>query len=984
MPPLLPALALLLSTSLASAAAPYADWTHSGSVFILTTPEGANLPAAASAENFPLLVRLQADTFNFSQAQPQGQDLRFASDDGTPLPYQIENWDPAHGRASVWVRVPRIQGNASQPLHLFWGHPSAPSESSGPAVFNAANGYCRVWHLGEDLSDDVTHHPLKNQATTLVPGHIGAARHLAGQQGLDGGQDIPDFPTDSAPHTTQAWFRAEKSNGTILAWGNEQSQGKVVMQFRSPSHVNMDCYFSDANIKGSSPVPLGEWVHVVHCYEKGNTKLYLNGVLDGTNTGRGAPLKLHRPAKLWLGGWYANYDFVGDIDEVRLSNVSRSPHWVRLEYENQKALQTLVGPVVPPGDSFALAPSQATLREAEPTTFTASAGGAQKLTWILQRGDRESVVAVDQLSFTLQPGRVVGNQALTLKLRALYPSGVKTTAAALVVQDTISEPDFTLAAPATWDGRTPLEIAPVVRPPAPSNTPKLPLHWNWKLSGPAVDHLPAPEKLTLRRALGSGPLTITLSLDNGGAPTVHSTTIQIAPPTPEPWITRQPDAAAQPQDNQFYAREADGFGTLFCRGTLTTPAPSTFLRLFADNQLLTEESQPTGPNNTYAYALKLKPGLINYRIEFGTAKQVLHAAQNLVCGDAFLIIGQSNAVSTDWGQDPAPPLNPWVRTFGSTSGGPEESRLATWAPATARAPGGKAEIGYWGMELGRRLVESQSRPICLINGAVGGTRIDQHQRSTSDPTDPTTIYGRLLWRVRQAGLTHGIRSILWHQGENDQGADGPTGGFGYETYRAYFHQLAASWKQDYPNVQHFHLFQIWPKSCSMGFDGSDNRLREVQRTLPQDFSNLSILSTLGINPPGGCHYPAAGYAEFARLLTPLMERHHYGKTFPTSITPPNLLKAAFTSPARDAIALTFDQPVAWSPQLATQFYLDGKENLVAHGTTAGNTLTLHLAEPSAAAHLTYLDSKAWSQDTLLLGTNGLAALTFCEVPLAAP
>ncbi len=979
MRPLFPSLALLLSTALAPAA-PYADWTHSGSVFILTTPEGADLPADAAVENFPLLVRLQADTFDFSQAQPQGQDLRFASPDGTPLPYQIENWDPARGQAAVWVRLPRIQGNATQELRLFWGRPAAASESSGPAVFNESNGYCAVWHLGEDLSSSSSQPPLKNQNATSVPGRIGSATHCAGQQGLDGGPDIAHFPTGSAPHTTQAWFRAEKSNGTILAWGNERAQGKVVMQFRSPPHVTMDCYFSDANVKGNTPVPLGEWVHVVHCYEKGNTKLYLNGVLEASNSGRGAPLNLQNPAKLWIGGWYGNYDFVGDIDEVRLSQVSRSPHWVQLEYANQKTHQSLVGPVVPPGHSFALSPTPATLREGEPATFTASVGGAQKLTWILQRGDRESVVAVDQLSFTLQPGRVLGDQALTLKLRALYPNGVKTASASLVVQDTIPEPTFALQTPASWDGRSPLEIVPNISSPSPD----LPLHWNWKLSGPAVDHAAEPGKLTLRRALGSGPLTITLSLDNGGAPTVHSALIQVSPPVPEPWIARQPDAAAQPQDNQFYACDADGFGTLFCRGTLATPAPSTFLRLFADDHLLSENTQPTGSNHTYAYALKLKPGLIKYRIEFGVADQILHAAQNLVCGDAFLIIGQSNAVSTDWGQDPAPALNPWVRTFGSTSGGPEESRLATWAVAAARAPGGKAEIGYWGMELGRRLVESQSRPICLINGAVGGTRIDQHQRSAANPTDPATIYGRLLWRVRQAGLTHGIRGVLWHQGENDQGADGPTGGFGYETYRAYFHQLAASWKQDYPNIQHFHLFQIWPKSCSMGFDGSDNRLREVQRTLPQDFSNLSILSTLGITPPGGCHYPAAGYAEFARLLTPLMERHHYGKTFPTSITPPNLLKAAFTSPARDAIALTFDQPVAWSPPLATQFYLDGKENLVAHGLPEGNTLTLHLAEPSAATNITYLDSKDWSQAKLLLGANGLAALTFCEVTLAAP
>ena len=47
--------------------------------------------------------------------------------------------------------------------------------------------------------------------------------------------------------------------------------------------------------------------------------------------------------------------------------------------------------------------------------------------------------------------------------------------------------------------------------------------------------------------------------------------------------------------------------------------------------------------------------------------------------------------------------------------------------------------------------------------------------------------------------------------------------------------------------------------------------------LPQLYSNTSIMSTLGIRPAGPCHFPLAGWAEFARLIQPLIERHHYGK-----------------------------------------------------------------------------------------------------------
>ena len=240
----------------------------------------------------------------------------------------------------------------------------------------------------------------------------------------------------------------------------------------------------------------------------------------------------------------------------------------------------------------------------------------------------------------------------------------------------------------------------------------------------------------------------------------------------------------------------------------------------------------------------------------------------------------------------------------------------------------------------------------------------------------------MLWRVQQARLTHGIRGILWHQGENDQGADGPTGGFGWETYRQYFIDMSAGWKHDYPNVQHYYMFQIWPKACAMGVDGSDNRLREVQRQLPTAFSRMSIMSTVGFDPPGGCHYPAAGYAEFARLICPLIQRDHYGKSFATSITPPDLRQAYYASDKRDQVVLEFDQPVTWDDALASQFYLDGEPGRVASGTVSGNTVTIQLTAASTATGITYLDSKSWDPKNVLRGENGIAALTFYDVPIA--
>jgi Concanavalin A-like lectin/glucanases superfamily/Domain of unknown function (DUF2341)/Carbohydrate esterase, sialic acid-specific acetylesterase len=1009
---------LLLIPSIGLHAVDYSDWKHSGSMWLLTGPEGADLPTDASVEQFPLLVRLHRDFFDFSQAQSNGEDLRFSSNSGDRLAFQIEEWDAAKGVASIWVRVPKIIGDSRQEIKLHWGNSSVASESDGKKVFNESNGYLSVWHMNNPLRDDTGTLISLDTGTTVTAGVIGAARNFADRKGIFCGDKISNYPTGASSHSTELWVRPVLPNATLIAWGNEEAQGKVVMQFRSPPHIRMDCYFSGGNVASDSRVPLSAWTHVVHTYREGESKIYVNGVLDGKNFKQGGPLKINSPARLFLGGWYNNYDFVGDLDEVRVSNVVRSAEWVKLQYENQKPNQSLVGSLVQPGSEFSVSQSQLTLGENQSATIRAKAGGALKLFWILKRDGRESIVATDRYSYSFDSGRVplgvdsppvitangqserqrIGNAdkleayPTTLTVKAIYANEVKTKEIAITINDDIPEPSFTLSAPAIWDGREAIEVVPKI-----SNLTAMrakvagDVNIAWTVDNIAVIKRIESGKLILKRAQGSGKLRVTAAMDNGGAKVVQSVTIAVQEPlsSKEVWVPRPLDENERPEDNQFIAREGQGrdgmlFGSLVYAGQLDDAADLVFVRVFAGDDLYATETAKLAADRKYSLSVKLMAGLIKYRTEFGSKtcdkETVLHTAKNVVCGDAFLIIGQSNAVATDFGKENPLVPNDWVRTFGAMAGDSNGSRLKLWANAEARSPGGKSEIGYWGMELGRRLVESEKIPICIINGAVGGTRIDQHQRNSADPTDVSTIYGRQLWRVQQAKLTHGIRAIIWHQGENDQGADGPTGGYGYETYRQFFVDLAASWKEDYPNVQHYYAFQIWPKSCSMGINGSDNRLREVQRRLPELFSNLSVLSTLGVKPPGGCHFPAAGYAEFARFLHPLMQHHLYYRAV-KQFDPPNLKRAYFTTAQRDEVTLEFDQDVVWSETLVSQFHLDGQTQQVVGGLANANVVTLKLKAPTQSTNITYLDSAKWSPDNLLTGQNGLAALTFCDVPI---
>jgi len=976
-------------TLLATTQAGYVGWSHAGSIWILTTPEGANLPATASEANFPVLVRLSKDGFDFSQAKAAGEDIRFADAAGTPLAYQIEEWDAAAGTASIWLRIPVIKGNAHQEIKMLWGKADALSESKGNAVFNESNGYLCVFHMSDPVKDEVGALEAKDTGTTITDGMIGKGRRFEPGKGINCGENITTFTTGSSPNSTEIWFKSQRVNTRVMGWGREQRDGEVALEVQSPPRMKMVSGFCCADVESENPIVVSQWTQVVHTYTKDDSRIYINGRLEGVSTRTGEPLNIESPARMYLGGWYNNYQFAGDIDEVRVSKVTRSPDWVKMAYENQKPMQTLVGPLVQPGTQLSASANKLNILEGKRATVTAKVEGAQKSYWILTKGGTATMVAVDKPSYTLDAGRVTGDESMSLKLKAVYATGVKTVDIPVTIKEDIPDPVFTLKAPATWDGRSAIEIVPQI-----SNLKEMQaknvgeLKYDWKVAGLAVIKQIEPGKLLLKRAQNSGKMTVTVSISNGGDKVTRTVQLGVKEPAADAWVQRMPDKDEKPVDGQFYGRDDKNEGTLFYNGTLSSAAESVFLKLYADDKLIKTETQKPTADKSYALSLKLKPGLIKYKVEFGckagAQEQLLQTVTNLVCGDAYLIDGQSNALATDTGEKAPPDTSEWIRSYGGPADPKGEPQNLWCNPVWRIEKGEKAQLGWWGMDLARRLVESQKLPIFIVNGAVGGTRIDQHSRNEANPDDLNTIYGRMLQRVKQAKLSHGIRGVLWHQGENNQGAASPTGDFDWKSYQDYFLEMSAAWKQDFPNIRHYYIFQIWPNSCEMGGgSGCGDMIREKQRTLTQLFSNLDCMSTLGIKPGGPCHYPLLGWSEFARLVQPLIERDNYAKKPAVSITAPNLKQASFVGAAKDTIALEFDQPVVWKDSLVSEFYLDGAKGMVVSGSLAGHVLTLKLKQPSTAKKITYVKETNWNQDRLLVGTNGIAALTFADVELGS-
>ncbi len=325
-----------------------------------TGASGANITTNQS--NYPLLVRLTAANFPFSQALSTGADLRFADSSGALLPYEIERFDATNKLAEIWVSIPTVYGNNNaQWFRMYWGKSTALSLSSGAAVFQTAGGYSGVWHLNDD-------------GNTTTGGYLDASGYAnAGTGiGLDASTDIAavvgtggSFATASNQgiHVPVTASLQPAGSLTIQTWFNQYSQGayrRIAGRPYSSSASPWNEYdleldgngnkvsFSltiggtEAGYTCATTLNTATWYMAAGVYDGSAQMIYLNGVQEGSFARSGTPSDYGQPFAIgkYYHGTGSNWD--GILDEVRMSTVARSADWLKLDYESMKAGSTVV------------------------------------------------------------------------------------------------------------------------------------------------------------------------------------------------------------------------------------------------------------------------------------------------------------------------------------------------------------------------------------------------------------------------------------------------------------------------------------------------------------------------------------------------------------------------------------------------------------------------------------------------------------------
>jgi biopolymer transport protein ExbB len=310
------------------------DWALRKQITVDTT--GSGVAIGEPLASVPVLLRLHDGDFRFSDAKPDGTDLRFvAADDKTLLSYHIEKFDTLLDEAFIWINVTGLKPGAKTTFWLYYGN----SGNKAVKVESAKDTYdadtVLVYHFNEhgQPAFDFTGqgNNAGNVGVTADGSYIGTGLRLDGHTGVT----IPASASLSWPAggsaTWSAWVKFGQPQPQAVMFSRRD--GSSVFLIGADMGVPFVAFTSQGGLvrtAPATPVAPQTWHHLAVVSGLGRVELYLDGQLyssaSGSLPGLSGPSTLGGD-----GSGVANgiTGFAGEMDELQISRVARSASFVQ-------------------------------------------------------------------------------------------------------------------------------------------------------------------------------------------------------------------------------------------------------------------------------------------------------------------------------------------------------------------------------------------------------------------------------------------------------------------------------------------------------------------------------------------------------------------------------------------------------------------------------------------------------------------------------
>lgn len=280
-----------------------------------------------------------------ANAQADGSDIFFTNAGGTPIPHDIEAWNPSSGTLSAWVRADSISSGADTTLFLYFGAPDAPAQADPRSTWAGAGA---VWNMSGDPAGPAP--ALDDRGPGNVDGvALGDTQRVVDGTGwsarLDGSTDrleaAPVRLTDGAL-TVSAWFRANSltSDLVLAAQGDPAVSGVFELGVDATTTPGTPVARAILNLDGSAVEVQGAvlspatWHHVAMVWNGTSLELFVDGGSVGSVAASGA-MPATRTTAIVLGGDPAGARTLdGDLGQVRLRSAATAAPQLAFEAAN--------------------------------------------------------------------------------------------------------------------------------------------------------------------------------------------------------------------------------------------------------------------------------------------------------------------------------------------------------------------------------------------------------------------------------------------------------------------------------------------------------------------------------------------------------------------------------------------------------------------------------------------------------------------------
>ncbi|MFX0185201.1 MAG: DUF2341 domain-containing protein, partial [Candidatus Hodarchaeota archaeon] len=301
---------------------------------------------SADLTNFPVLIDLTDSDLRSGKVQSDADDIIFIDQTGAKLDHEIEliQQNSSHGRLIAWIRVPSLSSVSDTNITMYYGNNAVGTQENPEGVWI---DYVGVWHLSEASgdADDSTQYDTTATASNMnyqAPGVIGYTFNWDEASRLSMGAPTDghlDFGTGN--FTISFWINVDEDTGSSQCFmfkGAPTLVGYCLMTDDSPVSQYRAIAQSPTAMEASpSYFSFDEWNYIVMRLDRVTDLLYIYSNATEDDTADTSALgDIDNPWPLQFPMDSTSDDMDGLLDEIRLSNLSRTPDWISTEYQNQK------------------------------------------------------------------------------------------------------------------------------------------------------------------------------------------------------------------------------------------------------------------------------------------------------------------------------------------------------------------------------------------------------------------------------------------------------------------------------------------------------------------------------------------------------------------------------------------------------------------------------------------------------------------------